>query len=119
MSFPIPLSAEGPQKAFVFSAEETAEEKFGASGCTGSVLHPTAPAGTLCVYTAIETLSFDKEEPRSKAERIPAAEPQIPGGGGEAGYGTSGATLYAYIVNGTVANPATVEAEGTWAVTAP
>jgi hypothetical protein len=111
MSFPIPLSAEGPKKAFAFSAEETEEEKFGASGCTGSVLHPTAPAGVLCVYTAFETLN--------KADRFAVAELRIPGSGGESGYGTSGATLYAYGVNGTAEEPGTVEAEGTWAVTAP
>jgi hypothetical protein len=56
ISFPIPLAKEG--EAFFFNSEET--EKIdegitvGTSGCKGTLEAPTAPKGTLCVYTNSE-----------------------------------------------------------------
>ena len=55
ISFPIPLSL-GSSKAFLLNEEETAHEEGSGfeAGCTGTVENPTAPEGTLCVYTDFE-----------------------------------------------------------------
>jgi hypothetical protein len=108
ISFPIPLASGG--KAFVFTEEETEEEEFGASGCAGTVEVPTAPAGTLCVYTAGERRShLTKTELQAKP----------PEGGALQEYGVSGATLTGLQFGGTPGEPASAAYGGSWAVTAP
>lgn len=110
VSFSIPLAApiaEG--SAFGFNQKDTEEEKFGTSGCTGTVAKPTAPKGKLCVYTAFESFEHASGgfiEPRS-----------FEGGFGAAS--VSGALLSGAFLEGTTAEPAHVESWGTWAVTAP
>ena len=52
ISFPIPLK-EGSSKAYRLDVEET-KNNAGTDGCTGTVEHPTAPSGELCLYTAAE-----------------------------------------------------------------
>ncbi len=55
LSFPIPL-AQASSKAFYLKEEEVAHEEGPGfeAGCTGTVENPTAPEGTLCVYTDFE-----------------------------------------------------------------
>lgn len=110
ISFSIPLEkGEKGGTAFAFSQEETEEEKFGTSGCTGTVAKPKAPPGILCVYTAFETgeHTFLTGFPEV---RSPAGEFES--------YGTSGARVIAGFMEGSAAEPASIESWGTWAVTA-
>jgi hypothetical protein len=103
ISFPIPLE-EGSEHSFVLSSEEI-EKKEGpgfAAGCTGTVIHPSAPEGTLCFY----------------GEREVHAENAFLIGtifGGGSGYQPSGTTLVAF----TTENGASYDGKGSWAVTAP
>jgi hypothetical protein len=108
ISFPIPLAGAGEEKAFVFNAEQTEKNEFGTSGCTGSVVAPTAPKGVLCVYTAAEALL-------GAGGGLEAREPP----GEFSGYGKSGAFLTGFSLSGSPTEPAHAEAHGTWAVTAP
>jgi hypothetical protein len=117
ISFPIPL-ADASNLAFGFNlakTEEIEEGTIGPSGCSGSVAEPTAPSGTLCVYTGKET-ALNAEVYSNYRELIP---PEASIGSG-AGYGVSGAVLH----GGEFApeNPAEAgfwQAWGSWAVTAP
>lgn len=62
ISFPIPLATSG---AVVFLDQaETEAAATNVNGCTGTVEHPTAPAGKLCIYTAEEQGQFNKPESR-------------------------------------------------------
>jgi hypothetical protein len=109
ISFPIPLAASS-EKAFGFNTKQTEKEEFGSSGCTGSVAAPTAPPGTLCVYTAFEVLENARDY---------GPLPEIPGIGNP-GYGTAGAFMLGFeSESASAAEPARVEAGGSWAVTAP
>jgi len=105
ISFPIPIkgAVEGP--AFVFNLKQTEKEEFGSSGCTGSATEPTAPAGTLCVYTLTEEL-VEVEGALEIGLRPAMFE----------GYGPTGTFL-----TGLGASHASSKADvaGTWAVTAP
>jgi hypothetical protein len=113
ISFAIPLKGASEGTAYVFDLQETKNEEYERvidsvkkpTGCTGSVTEPTAPRGVLCVYTANETL--EGVEGHLEAHLRPAEFE---------GYGSSGAFL-----SGVGANeaPARIEANGTWAVTAP
>jgi collagen triple helix repeat protein len=111
VSFPIPLAESGPGHAYFFNAHKTTEEEFGSSGCSGSVANPTAPPGVLCMYTAFES--------SLGTTLFGSVNPHIPGDGATSGYGTTGASLSTYMMEGSAANPAYLEVEGTWAVTAP
>lgn len=103
ISFSIPLAAGG--EATILNQQET-EEEAGTEGCNGTVEDPTAPAGTLCVYTAEE----ENEKVTSTRILSPA---------GESGqYGRSGAYVDLSIT-GTTEEPGRAFAHGTWAVTAP
>jgi hypothetical protein len=106
ISFPIPLSAAS-SKAHAFDLKETQEEQFGSSGCKGSLEHPTAPAGTLCVYTGYQYLE------EAVAENF---ELRLPNENVENGYGTTGSILWG--INPLGAG-AVADVSGTWAVTAP
>jgi len=109
ISFPIPLAnAGGPESAFIFSKAETANEEFGTSGCTGTAGEPTAPPGTLCVYTGLEEL-FEYDF----IGELRSADGQINR------YGVSGAFLTGPSLVGTPEKTAKIEASGSWAVTAP
>jgi hypothetical protein len=106
ISFPIPLQAPS-EHAFFLNAEETANEE-GTNGCTGTVEAPTAPAGSLCIYTAQEESTVGTES------TFPAeAFPTIAGNG----YLPSGTVLRFFSLGGEHAKALTVN--GTWAVTAP
>ncbi len=109
ISFPIPLaSGGGEEEAWVFTAAQTANKEFSSSGCSGSVEDPTAPKGTLCVYTAKEALVA--------ATNFPGA--LTPEGG--FGFGKTGAVINGATLSPTAEHPsAKLEAQGTWAVTAP
>jgi hypothetical protein len=110
ISFPIPLPQAGePESAFAFNQEKTEAEDFGTSGCSGTVEEPTAPPGKLCVYTQFElgenvgALIYEVISP-FKA------------------YGVSGAIMKGPGLHPTEIEPfqsASLEAFGTWAVTAP
>jgi Collagen triple helix repeat (20 copies) len=110
ISFPIPLSAAG--ESFFFGKEETEEEEFGASGCSGTVTEPTAPSGVLCIYTGYETNLEHVSISRN------TFTPSL-----ELGYGPSGAILdtglEGEVSEELVKKMANVEAFGSWAVTAP
>jgi Collagen triple helix repeat (20 copies) len=124
ISFSIPLAQEGAEgHGWGFTQSEVENEDWGKkngvgckvgsaecvdTGCRGSVAQPTAPAGTLCVYTSFEEFSHANAglEPRSFE-------------GGFDAFGVSGAVLAGPVLGGTVEKPASVEAYGTWAVTAP
>ncbi len=102
ISFPIPLE-EGSEHYFVLSAEEI-KNKTGAgfvAGCTGTVIHPVAPEGTLCIYVNEE-----------HAENAFFTGPIF---GGSFGYQPSGTTLTAF----TTSEGASYLGNGSWAVTAP
>lgn len=107
ISFPIRLAAGG-ENAFAFTQAQTEHKEFGTSGCTGSADEPTAPVGTLCVYTGFE---LSKNALVSYAVRSP--------GNGYGEFGPAGAILGEPFLEGTAATPAQVEAFGSWAVTAP
>jgi collagen triple helix repeat protein len=112
VSFPIPLPAPG--NAFFFTQAETESSDFGTSGCSGTLAEPTAPEGTLCVYTGLENW-----ENASGNMNVGSIEPT---GLIEAGaYGVSGAEILGKFLEGSFQNeaPAFMEAIGTWAVTAP
>jgi hypothetical protein len=107
ISFSIPLAA-GSEKAFFLSPEEIElEEGVGfEAGCTGSVEQPTAPAETLCVYTA--------EENNTKIVLPPFFV--IKGG---LGYLPAGTLMRFSTSLPSPAEPASISMNGTWAVTAP
>ena len=113
ISFPIPISLkEGESgKAFYFNKALTAANEFGTSGCSGTVQKPTAPAGTLCVYTVSEA--------QTEVEEVEV----FLGSTSEEHFGVfgpDGAIMgVALVTNGTEAKPAEFAAYGTWAVTAP
>jgi hypothetical protein len=106
LSFPIPL-ASGSEAGYVFTEAQTANKEFGSSGCTGSVETPTAPKGTLCVYTASEEHEHAQNSPGTLT----------PEGG--FGFGKSGAVINGAILNPPEGETAQLTAQGTWAVTAP
>jgi hypothetical protein len=115
ISFPIPLP--GPGAAFVFTQEQTELEIFGRkgglgcvvgtegcvdTGCRGTIEHPTAPPGVLCVYTA-------HEENKDMTEGSPSLN-------GEPGFLPSG-TLFRFTAQ--PPGPGHFDMNGSWAVTAP
>jgi hypothetical protein len=106
ISFSIPLAAAKEQNAAFYMSEKRKEEEeneeIPASGCEGSVGHPTAPEGVLCVYPAAETLEGSTFLGFSLNE-------------GAEGYQTAGAALL-FFVGGAGGG---LEVVGTWAVTAP
>ena len=101
ISFPIPLPGESAN-AFYFNQSQTAAEEFGTSGCTGTLPEPSAPPGTLCMYTGAELIENVEVRKLTNAT-------------GSVGYGVSGAVLKIK----TIETPGKVELSGTWAVTAP
>jgi hypothetical protein len=114
ISFAIPLKGISEGTAYAFDLKETENEEFEReiggtkkpTGCTGSVTEPTAPRGVLCVYTANESLEGGAEGHLEVHLRPAEFE----------GYGSSGAFLGGF---GSNKAPARIEANGTWAVTAP
>jgi hypothetical protein len=104
ISFPIPLESAGAGKAFYFNEEETEEEHFGTSGCKGTLDTPTAPSGTLCVYT------YEEGNENAKFAEILGPKRPFP----LMGFGKTGALL---VFKSSAAGK--VKASGTWAVTAP
>ncbi len=98
ISFPIPLK-EGSTEAYRLDVEET-KNNAGTHGCTGTVEHPTAPSGELCVYTAQE-----------ESEHASFTSPIL---NGSAGYFPTGTAI-----NVTVSEGGYYFANGTFAVTAP
>jgi hypothetical protein len=106
ISFPIPLEQGG--NAVLLSESETSEGT-GAGGCTGTIENPTAPEGTLCLYTS-EAEYAGLPFPSNVISPGPAGEP------GQNEYGPTGAYVFAFI-SGTEANPGKAIAHGTWAVT--
>ena len=116
ISFPIPLTNEGaPGTSFFFDRKETEEVEAGEiepGGCKGSVAKPTAPSGVLCVYT-----SYGVVNPAIAGNTFSSLGARAFEGFG--GYGTSGALLTGPFLEGEPAAPASVEAWGTWAITAP
>ena len=110
ISFSIPLAQPGgPESAFGFTQEKTENEEFGTSGCTGTVAEPTAPEGTLCVYTGSEELVGAATPIRE----LRSADGQLKR------YGVSGAILVGASLEGEAEATAKVLASGSWAVTAP
>jgi len=101
ISFPIPLE-DPSEEAFYLNLEET-EEGAGTHGCTGTVEHPTAPPGVLCMYTAQEEGSNFPDE----------AFPLISG----VGYQPAGTVLRFFSEE--FGQPSVLQVNGTWAVTAP
>jgi len=142
ISFPIPVPVKegesGPETektAWVFSSEQIARGEWGKlephknpgepqlvegckpgeaecldTGCRGSVAEPVVPPGTLCVYTQYE----ERTGNAGGVDEVRASEPTT-----EHAYGPSGAILVGPYLSGTAGEPASVEAVGTWAVTAP
>jgi hypothetical protein len=107
ISFPIPVSAVS-SKAFVFSEEQTANKEFGSSGCAITGVEPTAPTGTLCVFTLAERL-----------EKVtsPSIEDLV---GTSGSYSSTGALLHFATESGvSPAEPGFTKDQGIWAVTAP
>jgi hypothetical protein len=99
ISFPIAVPSTS-SKAFYFNKEQTENEEFGTSGCTGSA-QPTAPEGTLCVFT--------QEENNENSSFFFFHAP--PGASGELSPNGT------FIVFHT-AGPGSVRVFGTWVVTA-
>jgi len=107
ISFPIPLAAAS-EKGYAFNLKQTENKEFGSSGCTGSVEHPTAPKGTLCLYTGAAFLE--------NAE-VSSLELRLPNENLEQGYGTTGTVLFG--IPSESSGQWTAVVSGTWAVTAP
>jgi hypothetical protein len=111
ISFPIPLKEGG--EAFGFTQDQTTTENFGSSGCAGTVEHPTAPPGKLCIYTRTESL----ERAEVLAKPIVLAPSTLYNEEGV--FGPTGALMYAWNLKAVPGDTAKAEAVGTWAVTAP
>jgi hypothetical protein len=95
ISFPIPLANPGEHSEFLTKAQTASPT----GSCTGTVEHPTAPSGFLCVYTKVE---HNAESPATFN----------PAGGHK--YGPTGAILEAIAIA-----TEEVHLRGTWAVTTP
>ena len=129
VSFPIPLSAGGLEgSAWVFTEAEVAQGKWGRkeantsepctvgepecidTGCRGTVAVPTAPPGALCAYT--EFASLIHATPPTEFVNF-SFEFNA--------FGATGAILSGAVLTGgpAPAELASIEAVGTWAVTAP
>jgi hypothetical protein len=102
ISFPIGVPSAS-NRAFYFNAVQTENEEFGTSGCPGPA-QPTAPEGTLCVYT--------HEEHNEHAEITGFLAP------GEQEFSSSGAWLTSYAQGVSLEAPGRIDAYGTWVVTA-
>jgi hypothetical protein len=107
ISFPIPL-AEGSEKAFFLSEGETSKQEGEGfeAGCTGSVEHPTAPGGTLCVYTAYEGLKNVVFALFNFNEKVFSFQP-------------SGTVMRFFNPESGKGAPGSISVNGSWAVTAP
>ena len=115
ISFPIPVRPPtgGFGEAFFIEVSETmagSGPKITASGCTGTGSLPTAPEGKLCVYA-----HHEENEGASESSHVI----NYTGPFSHIGYGPAGATLNWLILHATEAEPASLEDQGTWAVTAP
>jgi hypothetical protein len=114
ISFPIPLAQAGEEgSAFRFTQEQTEDEEFGTSGCSGTVANPTAPPGKLCVYTAFEGAVINL----TVLKAVSSPDNQV-----KKAYGVSGALLFVALLEPTTEEPfepGYIEAWGSWAVTAP
>jgi hypothetical protein len=109
VSFPIQLAAASPagqQKAFVFGQTQTENKEFGTSGCEGTAQEPTAPPGTLCVYTIQQSA---ESEPLGVITTTLATDFQ---------YSKVGAEIVIKGITGEE-EPWNAHDWGTWAVTAP
>ena len=108
ISFPIPLS-QGSSEAFYLNEEETTHEEGPGfeAGCTGTAENPTAPEGTLCVYTAFEGKNGSEPSFNFLFFRY---------NGVFGGYHPTGAVMEFF--NSTVSE-INFESQGSWAVTAP
>jgi Collagen triple helix repeat (20 copies) len=104
ISFPIAVPSASSAHGFYFNAVQTANEEFGTSGCPGPT-EPTAPEGTLCVYTQEE----HNEHTTITSTIVPP--------GGEA-LSANGTFLSARVEEGTAASPGVIQAYGKWVVTA-
>lgn len=113
ISFSIPMAQPGtetPKSAYAFSlaeTEEIEEHKIEPGGCKGSVEHPTAPSGVLCVYTGLEE-AFGSFSPFYEVRSL--ALPRF------GAYSTAGAALF---LAETVEETTSFNASGSWAITAP
>jgi len=110
ISFPIPLAEPGAANSAVFhSKEKTENEEFDAN-CPGSLAEPDAGPGFLCIYTQVEEFVGGEKA-------IEISNPE----GAFSSYGTSGAKLTLALLLGEPekVESSSVEASGTWAVTAP
>jgi hypothetical protein len=103
ISFSIPLS--GPGQAFVLNEKET-KDVSGTGGCTGTVEHPTAPQGVLCLYTAEE----------ARENFIIENEFAF---NGELGFQPAGTVVRIFAPERAEGKQAFIRVNGTWAVTAP
>jgi hypothetical protein len=115
ISFPIPVALEAGQsgQAFFIDAAEVAAgtgSRITSSGCTGTGALPSAPSGELCVYAHHE----ENEGVSGSSHVINYTGPFSP-----LGFGPAGATLNWLVVQAGGSEPASIEAQGTWAVTAP
>lgn len=99
ISFPIPLAAPG---SAVFLNQEQTEIGAKTGGCSGTVAVPTAPAGTLCIYTSEEA-------------REGFGAPEIRFNGIEEEYEPTGTLMYLFHNTG----ESRLYMIGSWAVTAP
>jgi hypothetical protein len=111
ISFPIPLKEGG--EGFGFTQEQTEKGEFGTSGCSGTVEHPTAPPGKLCIYTGYEALQ--NAEVQAKPSVVAPATLYNE----EGVFGPTGALMTAHYLKKAPGEVAKSEALGTWAVTAP
>jgi hypothetical protein len=109
ISFTIPLKSPGGVESTAVLNQKETEEGSGARGCTGTVEAPTAPPGKLCVYTRFE------EAVNTSGGPFVAEGPELLG----EKYGVSGVILSGPKLEPTVTGSASLEAFGSWAVTAP
>src|SRR5262249_46847734 len=103
ISFPIPLPAPSANAHYLNPSEIAEEEGPGfEAGCTGTVANPTAPAGVLCVYAQEQANLSSSFTPFFVFKE-------------EAGYQKSGTLLRIF----TETEGSGIDANGSWAVTAP
>lgn len=100
ISFTIPMPVAS-EEAYFLNLNET-EKGAGTGGCTGTAAKPTAPPGTLCLYTA--------EEANFNLTEFPFMSYN-----GSFGYKSSGTMVRFFISK----EPADFFVDGSWAVTAP
>jgi hypothetical protein len=103
-------------KELVYNTTTKKVEEVSSSVCTGTPANPTAPSGTLCVYTRLEENLIPPET--SEIARGTPHNVGICPWGTEGGCGTTVASRFGFgVVYASNTEPGELAVKGTWAVT--